>query len=93
MANGGMTLFQVSQLKGSKFDNWSIKMKTPLSAHDVWEVVEKGFTVLENEANLTTAQKKILKDLKKKENKAKYSSAISSKEAWQKLGTSYKGVE
>ena len=69
-------------------------MKTPLSAHDVWEVVEKGFTVMENEGNLTTAQKNILKDLKKKkDNKTKYSGAISSKEALEKLGTSYKGVE
>ena len=47
-------------------------MKALLNAHDVWEVVEKGFTVLENEATLTTTQKDNLKNLKKKENKAKY---------------------
>ena len=28
-------------------------MKTLLGAHDVWEVVEKGFTKPENEATLT----------------------------------------
>ena len=93
MANGGMMSFQVPQLKGSKFDNWSIKMKALLGAHDVWDVVEKCFIVPENESTLTATQKENLKDLKKKENKAKYSGAISSKEALEKLGTSYKGME
>ena len=67
-----MISFKVPQLKGSKFDNWSIKMKALLSAHGAWDVIEKGFIVLENEITLTTAQKENLKDLKKKENKAKY---------------------
>ena len=107
MANGGIMSFQVPQLKGSKFDNWSIKMKALLGAHDVWDVVEKGFIVPENEATLTAAQKENLKDLKKKENKAKYlifqsldedafekiAGTTSSKEAWEKLETSYKGAE
>ena len=82
-------------------------MKALLGAHDVWDVVEKRFIVLENEATLTAAQKENLKDLKKKENKAKYLifqsvgkdafekivSVTSSKEAWEKLETSYKGAE
>lgn len=38
----------------------------------MWEVVEKSFTVSENEATLIVLQKENLKDLKKKENKAKY---------------------
>ncbi|KAH9681844.1 hypothetical protein KPL71_027113 [Citrus sinensis] len=77
MANGGMMSFQVPQLKGK------------------------------NEATLTVAQKENLKDLKKKENKAKYlifqsldedafekiAGTTSSKEAWEKLETSYKGAE
>ena len=79
-------------------------MKALLGAHDMWDVVEKDFIVSENEATLTTAQKENLKDLKKKENKAKYLifqslyedtfekivDATSSKEAWEKLETSYK---
>ena len=75
MANSGMMSFQVPQLKGSKFNNWSNKMKALLGAHDVWDVVEKGFIVPENEATLTAVHKENLKDLKKKEkkeNKAKY---------------------
>ncbi|KAH9669584.1 hypothetical protein KPL70_021844 [Citrus sinensis] len=82
-------------------------MKALLGAHDVWDVVEKGFIVPENEATLTAAQKENLKDLKKKENKAKYlifqsldedafekiAGTTSSKEAWEKLETSYKRAE
>ncbi|KAH9782617.1 hypothetical protein KPL71_008982 [Citrus sinensis] len=82
-------------------------MKALLGAHDVWDVVEKGFIVPENEATLTAAQKENLKDLKKKENKVKYiifqslnedafekiAGTTSSKEAWEKLETSYKGAE
>ena len=84
-------------------------MKALLGTHDVWDVVEKGFIVLvpENEATLTAAQKENLKDLKKKENTAKYLifqsldedafekivGTTSSKEAWEKLETSYKGAE
>ena len=65
-------LFQVPQLKGRKFDNWNIKIKTLLGAHDVWDVVEKGFIVPKSKATLIAAQKENLKDLKKKENKVKY---------------------
>ncbi|KAH9697084.1 hypothetical protein KPL71_023464 [Citrus sinensis] len=82
-------------------------MKALLGAHDVWDVVEKGFIVRENEATLTAAQKENFKNLKKKENKAKYlifqsldedafekiAGKTSSKEAWEKLETSYKGAE
>ncbi|KAH9706546.1 hypothetical protein KPL70_012251 [Citrus sinensis] len=82
-------------------------MKALLGAHDVWDVVEKGFIVPENEATLTAAQKENLKDLKKKENKAKYLifqsldedafekiiGTTSSKEVWEKLKIFYKGAE
>ena len=47
-------------------------MMVLLSAHDAWDVVAKGFIVPENEVTITTAHKENLKDLKKKENKAKY---------------------
>ena len=53
MANGGI----IPHLKGSKFDNWSIKMKALLGAYDVWDVMEKGFIMPKNEATLTAAQK------------------------------------
>ena len=82
-------------------------MKALLGAHGIWDVVEKGLIVPENEATLTAAHKANLKDFNKKENKAKYlifqsldeyafekiAGTTSSKEAWEKLETSYKGVE
>ena len=55
-------------------DNLSIKIKALLGAHDIWEIVEKAFTMRENEATLTAAQKENLKELKKRENKANISS-------------------
>ena len=38
-------------------------MKVVLGAYDVWDVVEKGFIVLENEVTLTAALKENLKIL------------------------------
>ncbi|KAL5827884.1 hypothetical protein ACOSQ3_019735 [Xanthoceras sorbifolium] len=71
MANG-MASFQVPTLKNENYDNWSIKMKALLGAHDVWEVVEKGYTKLEDESTLSQTQKDSLKDLRKKDKKALY---------------------
>ena len=82
-------------------------MKDLLGAHDVWDIVKKGFNEPENEAALTQDQNTVLKDSRKRDKKALYliyqaldddgfekiSSATSAKEAWEKLQTSYKGVE
>ena len=82
-------------------------MKALLGAHDVWDVVEKGFSEPENEAALTQDENTTLKDSRKRDKKALYliyqaldddgfekiSSATSAKQAWEKLQTSYKGVE
>lgn len=43
MANNGATSFQVPLLKGCTYDNWCIKMKALIGAHDVSEAVEKGY--------------------------------------------------
>src|ERR1044071_9837603 len=102
-----MSSFQVPTLKGSQYDNWSIKMKALLGAHDVWEAVENGLTVVANEATLTEVEKEKLKDSRKRDKKAlfliyqaldeaefeKISSAKDAKEAWKKLKSSYKGAE
>jgi len=42
MASNGVTSFQVPLLKGSTYDNWTVKKKALLGAHDVQEMVEKG---------------------------------------------------
>ncbi|KAL5781316.1 hypothetical protein ACOSP7_006345 [Xanthoceras sorbifolium] len=103
----GMASFQVPALKNENYDNWSIKMKALLGAHDVWEVIEKGYTKPEDESTLSKTQKDSLKDSRKRDKKALYliyqaldddgfeniSSASSAKQAWEKLQTSYKGAE
>jgi hypothetical protein len=43
MASVEAASFHVPLLKGGTYDNWCIKMKVLLGAHDVWEVVEKGY--------------------------------------------------
>ncbi|PON75870.1 hypothetical protein PanWU01x14_038210 [Parasponia andersonii] len=82
-------------------------MKVLLRAHDVWEVIEKGYEEPRDEATLSSTQKDSLKDSKKRDKKAlfliyqtldddgfeKISSATSTKEAWEKLQISYKGEE
>ncbi|XP_068651551.1 uncharacterized protein [Aristolochia californica] len=106
MANS-VKSFQVPILKNNIYDNWSIKMKTFLGVHDVWDIVENGFSEPEKEDVLTQEQKISLKDLRKRDKKTFYliyqaldddgfekiSSATSAREAWEKLQTSYKGVE
>ncbi|CAA0805768.1 Unknown protein [Striga hermonthica] len=106
MANN-LQSFQVSILNKSNFDNWSIKMKALLGAHDVWEIVENGYEEPPDEATLSQQQKERLRDSRKRDKKAlfliyqalgdddfeKISSASTSKEAWNKLQVSCKGVE
>ncbi|KAK9167211.1 hypothetical protein Scep_002402 [Stephania cephalantha] len=109
MANG-MAPFQVPTLNNNNYDNWSIEMKALLGSQDVWDIIEKGYNELADDAAfaaLTPDQKTTLKDSRKRDKKALYliyqaldddgfekiSSASSSKEAWEKLQTSYKGSE
>ena len=49
MANSGVTSFQVPTLNNNNIDSWSIKMKVLLRAHDVWEVIEKGYGEIKDE--------------------------------------------
>ena len=42
MANG-VALFQVRTLNNSNYDNWNIRMKALLGAHDVWDLVENSY--------------------------------------------------
>ncbi|KAM1160565.1 hypothetical protein ACFX19_034156 [Malus domestica] len=101
MTSNTMAAFQVPVLDNNNFDNWSIKMKAFLGAHDVWEVVEKSYTELEDEATMSQPQKESLKDSRKRDKKALYQalddngfenvlSATSAKQAWEKLQSSYK---
>ncbi|KAM1075244.1 hypothetical protein ACFX2B_019879 [Malus domestica] len=57
MASNAMAAFQVPVLDNNNFHNWSIKMKALLGAHDVWEVVEKGYTEPEDEATMSQPER------------------------------------
>jgi len=70
MASNGVASFQVPLLKGNTYDNWSIKVKALLGAHDVWEMVEKVYKESQNETSLSLAQKDTLKDSRKRDKKA-----------------------
>ncbi|XP_056848829.1 uncharacterized protein LOC130498977 [Raphanus sativus] len=90
MANNGV-LLQVPLLTKSNYDNW----------------IEKGFNEPENDGGLSQTQKDGLRDSRKRDKKAlcliyqgldedtfeKVAGARTSKEAWEKLQTSYKGAE
>ncbi|KAL5763904.1 hypothetical protein ACOSQ2_016498 [Xanthoceras sorbifolium] len=47
-------------------------MKALLGAHDVWEVVEKGYIEPADESTLSQIQKDSLKDLRNRDKKALY---------------------
>ena len=82
-------------------------MKALLRAHDVWEVVEKGYDEIKDKSAISSTQKDSLKDSRKKDKKAlfliyqalyddgfeKISNAATAKKAWEKIQTSYQGEE
>ena len=45
-------------------------MKVVLRAHDVWKIVEKGYNESQNGDSLTQAQSHVLKDSRKRDEKA-----------------------
>ncbi|XP_020266262.1 uncharacterized protein LOC109841727 [Asparagus officinalis] len=106
MASNGVP-FQVPMLTKSNYDNWSLRMMAILGAHDVWEIVEKSFIEPENDGSLSQTQKDSLRDSRKRDKKAlcliyqcldedtfeKVAGAKTTKEAWEKLRTSYKGAD
>ncbi|RVW25500.1 Protein accellerated cell death 6 [Vitis vinifera] len=99
--------FDVFQLNENNFENWRIKMKTLLDSKNAWEVIEKGYTMPEDESNLSVTQMKYLNDVRRKDKKAltliyqaidektfeKISCASTAKEAWELLEHSYTTVD
>ncbi|GKV12660.1 hypothetical protein SLEP1_g23783 [Rubroshorea leprosula] len=107
MASGNLVSLQVPKFTKEKFDNWCIRMKAILDAHDVWEIVENGYDAPKDMSALTQAQKDQFNSIKKKDQKAvslihqaldevtfeKVSNATTAKQLWEKLQAAYKGKE
>ncbi|RDY13097.1 hypothetical protein CR513_02028, partial [Mucuna pruriens] len=98
MISNNLNLFQFLHLTNGNYDNWCRRMKALLGSKDAWEVVEKGYTLPEDE---------ILPKMKKKDQQkltfiyqslyeamfGVVSNVSTSKLAWEILKTSVKGVE
>ncbi|GKV20502.1 hypothetical protein SLEP1_g30621 [Rubroshorea leprosula] len=107
MASGNLVSLQVPKFSKEKFDNWCIRMKAILGAHDVWEIVENGYDAPKDMSALTQAQKDQFNSIKKKDQKAvslihqaldevtfeKVSNATTTKDLWEKLQAACKGKE
>ena len=49
-------------LSEDNYEDWYSQMKTFLQAQDLWEIVQDGFIMLQNQATLSAAKKKKLKE-------------------------------
>ena len=100
---------QIYVLSERDYDTWFTKMRTILHAQDLWEFVTIGYPELADQAvelALSNAKRVLLKENRRKDNKAlgiiqqglsesifpNISSAESSKKAWDTLETCYQGV-
>ena len=100
----------IPKLTTTNYGNWSIQMKVLLGSYDNWDIVESGYNEPVDataEAALSNAEKTVLKDSRKKDQKALYmifqgvdesafekiSQAKRAKDAWEILQKSFQGVE
>ena len=104
MANG-MSQWQMPKFTKDNYENWCIRMKAILGANDVWDIMEKGLVVPENEETLNQTQRDQLQNQRKKDQKAimiihqclddsmlqKVASATTSKKFWDVLKDSFSG--
>ncbi|GKC69214.1 retrovirus-related pol polyprotein from transposon TNT 1-94 [Tanacetum coccineum] len=78
--SSAMNLFQFLRLTKDNYDRWCIRMKALLGSHDVWEIVKKGIEKVDDESSLNVTQRKV-------------ANATTSKEAWEILQNSFKGID
>ncbi|KAE8655248.1 hypothetical protein F3Y22_tig00117034pilonHSYRG01564 [Hibiscus syriacus] len=104
---GKMSGMPLPRLTKANYNNWSIQMRALFGTQDAWEVVENGFTELENTEDLTVNEIKTLKNTRIKDKTTLYmlfqavdesefekiASAATGKEAWDTLQKVFKGAD
>lgn len=68
--NNSIHLSFVPQLTKENYGKWSIQIKALLGAQEEWEIVEKGYTEVEDEEGLNQAQKDNLRRSRNKNQQA-----------------------
>ncbi|KAA0065975.1 integrase [Cucumis melo var. makuwa] len=106
-SNGNMLQPQLSRFSGKNFNQWSIQMKVLYGSQELWDIIERGYTEVENQSELTNQQLVELRENRKKDKKALFfiyqavdefifertSTATSAKAAWDILRSTYQGED
>ncbi|KAA0035840.1 integrase [Cucumis melo var. makuwa] len=106
-SNGNMLQPQLPRFSGKNFNQWSIQMKVLYGSQELWDIVERGYTEVENQSELTKQQLVELRENRKKDKKALFfiyqavdefiferiSTATSAKAAWDILRSTYQGED
>ncbi|KAL4014559.1 hypothetical protein IC575_026766 [Cucumis melo] len=107
MTSNGMLQPQLPRFSGKNFNQWSIQMKVLYGSQELWDIVERGYTEVENQSELTNQQLVELRENRKKDKKALFfiyqavdefiferiSTATSAKAAWDILRSTYQGED
>ncbi|KAL4020109.1 hypothetical protein IC575_018876 [Cucumis melo] len=106
-SNGNMLQPQLPRFSGKNFNQWSIQMKVLYGSQELWDIVERGYTEVENQSELTNQKLVELRENRKKDKKALFfiyqavdefiferiSTATSAKAAWDILRSTYQGED
>ena len=98
--------FQYPRLTNLNYENWALRMKAILGSQGVWDIVDKGFVIPENEDALSTQEKEAFEKERKKDQCAltiihqgldddmfeKVANETTSKQTWETLHNSVMGV-